>query len=411
MVDFKRHTLENGLRVIIHEDHNTPMASVCVTYDVGTKCEQFDKTGYAHLLEHIMFCGTEQVPNFDEVVQQAGGENNAFTNQDMTVYYQHVPAQNIEMAIFLEADRMQHLSFEASKFDREKKVVVEEFKECCLNEPYGDIWHHLGPLAYGDHPYSIPTIGLEMDHIANASVDDLKSFYNQYYTPSNAVLSIAGNVEANEVIACIEKWFSSIRDIAVPTHHRPLVTPIIKQGVRVEADVPLRSIYMAFNSATRLDRDYYLDDIISDILADGEDAPFYKELVKKKEIFSDLEAYITANIEGGLFVIEGRLSEGVDFEVGQREIWQLLDHFSKNPVHEKTMNKIQNRIEHNVIVSELNNMHKAMSLGYYETLGDVSLINKDKEVYMSLKVDEIQQRAINLFDASKCCVIYYDTID
>lgn len=411
MVEFIRHTLANGLRVIIHEDPNTPMASVCVTYNVGTKFEQSDKTGYAHLLEHIMFCGTSAVPNFDEVVQQAGGENNAFTNQDMTVYYQHVPAQNVEMALYLEADRMQDLAFDSSKFDREKRVVVEEFKECCLNEPYGDIWHHLGPLAYGEHPYSIPTIGSQLEHVADATVEDLKAFYSTFYTPSNAVLSIAGNVQAQQVIKWVEKWFSEVQDQVVPTTTRPSVEMMKKASLEVKADVPLRSIYMAFNSSDRMNRAYYLDDIISDILADGEDAPFYKELVKEQEIFTDLEAYITASIDGGLFVIEGRLTDENDFETGLNAIWQLLDRFCDDLVPERTMHKIQNRIEHNVIVSELSNMHKAMSLGYYETLGNASMINNERDIYLSIKVDEIQERARFMFDRSKCCVIYYDTID
>lgn len=408
MINFKRFVLDNGLRLLVNEDDSTPMVSVCTTYYVGTKDEDEGKTGFAHLFEHLMFGGSANAANFDYYIQKAGGENNAFTNQDMTVYYEYLPCENLELAFWLESDRMQALNLNKDNLSKERKVVLEEFKESCLNEPYGDIWHHIGPLCYQKHPYRVPTIGEKPEHIESATLEDVEAFYQRFYCPDNAVISVSGNVKAEQVFQLCQKWYA---DIPKGGLHKPPLIKEPKQQARrektVASNVPLDAIYMVFQGAERQQFSYYVDDIITDILAEGEASLLYEQLVKKKAVFSSIDAYITGSVEQGLVVIEGKLVQGVSFEAAERAVWEVLNPLKDQCIGQEELEKIQNRIEHNMEFSEINNLHKAISLGYYELLGDAALINEEKENYKKITANDIQQRCQSLFDDEAVSVLYY----
>ncbi|MCP4439576.1 MAG: insulinase family protein [Aureispira sp.] len=412
MIKFERYKLANGLTLIVHPDVSTPLVSVCLTYKVGTRNEQPERTGFAHLFEHLMFGGSKNAPRFDDHIQQAGGENNAFTNQDITVYYDIVPKDNIELALWLEADRMLNLNLDQQSLDIQRKVVIEEFKEVCINEPYGDIWHHMGPLAYKNHPYSIPTIGKTFKHIEDATLGDVKAFFDQYYCPNNAILTISGDVEPLHVLELVKKWFGDIPSGNTPTPQFPAVNlPKQHQHIDVEANVPLNGLYLAFYSANRLAQDYYADDLLSDILAEGETSRLYDELVKKQQLFSDLDAYITGTIDQGLLVIEGKLSEDISFQEAEDAIWELLERLKTEPLNPQEFKKLLNCVEHNLEFGETSHLHKAMSLGYYETLGDAHWINQEQERYKKLTPEVLQKRAQQVFQKNLSSSIYYKSVD
>ena len=409
MVNYERFVLNNGLKVLVHHDPSTPMATVCMTYDVGTKDEAFDKTGYAHLMEHLMFLGSKNATNFDEIIQKAGGENNAFTNQDMTVYYDTVPLNNLESALFLEADRMRHLKLSKRAFEKEKKVVVEEFKETSIDEPYGDIWHHIGPLVYQVHPYQIPTIGLKIEHISESNQEDLECFYRQFYCPQNAILSLSGNFRAGDIIEKVKFWFENI-DAGEKNKRNLPIEPIQNQQRRltVEADVPAAAIYIIFHSAERKHQDYYFDEVISDIMGEGESALIYKKLVKEKEIFSEADVYITGTIDTGLFILEGKVQENKSLEEAEIALWEMMDQFKSVLQDKKELDRIKNKIEHNLEFAEITSFHKAINLGFYELLGDVEWINQEAEKYNQISVEQLQNRAKDLFRREKASIIYYE---
>jgi predicted Zn-dependent peptidase len=405
---FTRYKLDNGLKLLVHQDKSTPLVSICMTYNVGTKDEEAGKTGFAHLFEHLMFGGSKHALSFDDNIQQAGGENNAFTNQDMTVYYEYMPYQNLETALWLEADRMLNLNLDAKSLEREKKVVLEEFKESCLNEPYGDIWHHIGPMAYKVHPYKVPTIGEVPQHIEDATLEDVKAFFDRFYCPNNAVLSVSGNVEPSEVFELTQKWFGEIEPglvNKVKFPHEPTQTE--KRVVEVSANVPLNALYLVFHSVERSHNTYYVDDFITDVLAEGDASQLYQNLVKEQELFSSIDAYITASIDTGLIVVEGKLSDNVSFEEAERAIWKELDKLKNSLLPEEAVEKFQNRTEHNIEFSEMNNLHKAINLGYYEVLGDATMINEEKIKYNAITAVDVQERSQQLFQDSKCSVLYY----
>lgn len=405
---YSRYTLDNGLTLLVHEDKNTPLVSVCMTYKVGTKDEQAGKTGFAHLFEHLMFGGSKHAPNFDDFIQQAGGENNAFTNQDMTVYYEYLPCQNLELALWLEADRMLHLNLTEENLERERKVVLEEFKESCLDEPYGDIWHHIGPLAYQKHPYSVPTIGMIPAHIEQATLEDVQAFFTQYYCPNNAILSLAGNVNGEDAFQLVQKWFGDIpAQVSTPKTLPQEPEQTERRSLEVVANVPLNALYLVFHSSERVSDDYYIDDFITDVLAEGEAAQLYQQLVKEQELFVSIDAYITASVDKGLLVIEGKLVDGVSFEQAEQAIWEELAILKEEPLSKTAVEKFQNRVEHNMEFSELNNLHKAISLGYYEALGDADLVNQEKERYQKITPADIQRRSQAIFRAESSSVLYY----
>lgn len=408
MIEYNRYQLKNGLRVLIHEDASTPLVAVNLLYEVGSRDESANRTGFAHLFEHLMFSGSRHAPNFDELIQMAGGENNAFTNSDITNFYEVLPAQNLDIALFLEADRMQHLNITQQKLDVQKKVVVEEFKETCLEKPYGDVWHELSDLAYTVHPYRWPTIGLVPSHISEASIDDVRHFYKEHYCPNNAVLVIAGNVKAPEALERVRHYFEPIptKQLAPkvktlePKQHRP------KRKTKF-AEVPLDSIFFAFHMPDRLDPDFIALDLLSDILANGDSSRLVKKLYKDEESFSHIDAYVTGTIDPGLFVIEGRPSDDVSRETCEALIWEEIKRVKKEGVSEKELRKCQNKFESSMIFSEMNVLNKAINLAYFESLRKVEYINEELELYKAVTMEQIQQAAKRFLTKKNCNRLFY----
>jgi predicted Zn-dependent peptidase len=408
MVDYHKLTLKNGLIVLLHQDYATPMVAVNVLYKVGSKNESPSKTGFTHLFEHLMFGGTPNVANFDKAMQKAGGENNAFTNSDITNFYDLMPYQNLKSALWLEADRMRGINLNKKSLNTQKKVVVEEFKETCLNEPYGDMWHHISEMLYPDHPYNWPTIGKEISHIESSSLEDVQKFFNEYYRPDNAILAICGRFDMDDLKEQVEEWFSNITcDIsAIPSLHNVPNVPVEQTKV-IHSNVPSPCIILGFKMKDRLHPDYYVADLISDILSSGRSSRFYQNLIKEKEIFSNLDAYISGVTDEGAFIVEGKLMDDVLIEDAQEAIWEELDNLKNQCLDELELRKIKNKAESSLIFSETNVLSKAMSLAYYEYLGDVDLINTEYLKYEDITTEDIQRVANDVFDKTKVATLIY----
>ena len=407
MISFEKYVLDNGLRVILHQDTSSPMAVVNVAYDVGSRDEEQERTGFAHLFEHLMFGGSANIPDFDKPIQMAGGENNAFTNSDMTNFYNILPAQNVETALWLESDRMMKLDFSQKSLAIQKKVVIEEFKETCLNQPYGDMWHHLSDLAYKEHSYRWPTIGLVPEHIENANLVDVEAFFYRFYRPNNAVLVVAGNIQIEETKQKISKYFDDI-PAGVQTNRKLPVEPKQKilRSKTVEAAVPLPSIIMAFNMCDRLNDDYYAIDLLSDILANGRSSRFFVNIYKQS-ICSTIDAFISGTFDPGLFIVEARPMPGVSIDQAREVIWKELDEVKRNGVLDEELEKIRNKTESSLVYSEVSVLHKAMNLAYYEILGDANMINLQSEKYQKIKAEDIKRVANEILLPEQCNEIIY----
>ena len=408
MIPFEKFVLPNGLRVIVQEDHTSPMAVLNIIYDVGAKDENPDQTGFAHLFEHLMFGGSVNIPSYDEPLQRVGGENNAFTNNDFTNYYIQVPAVNIETAFWLESDRMLSLAFSEKSLEVQRNVVIEEFKQRYLNQPYGDVWLKLKPLAYQVHPYQWATIGKEISHIENAKIADVKAFFAKHYNPSNAVLVVAGAVTLAEVKSLCDKWFSPIpAGIKYERNLPDEPIQLAERSLKVYAKVPTDAIYKAFHIDSRLSGLYNTADLISDILSRGESSRLYQSLVKNKRIFSEINAYISGDIEPGLLIVEGKLMPGITMEQADESIWIALDEMKTDTVQVREMQKNINKLVSAFVFGEMSLLNKAMNLAYYELLGDANLINVELEQYQQITVEAIQAYAKQIFRKENCATLYY----
>lgn len=408
MVNFTRKVLSNGLRVLVHEDTSTPLVAVNITYYVGSRDEHAERTGFAHLFEHLMFAGSKNVPDFDDPLQHAGGENNAYTTNDYTTFYEILPADNIETALWLESDRMLALNISKKSLEVQRKVVVEEFKETCLNEPYGDAWHHLSDLMYRRHPYRWPVIGLAPEHVENATLDEVRLFYRNWYTPSNAVLSIAGNIDAGLAMELAEKWFGNIPAAAAPERKLEPEPPQSAPAYReVQAHVPVQAVFLAFRTPARMEHAFYAVDLLSDVLAQGHSSRLYRRLLKERKIFSQIDAYITANIDPGLFVIEGRPAEGITAKEALEAVWEELKQLVETPIDERELKKIQHRFESTVVFSEISVLNKAQNLGFYEILDRAELMNEEVNIYLSVTPDDIRRAAADLFRPDNSGTLVY----
>ncbi|MFN0213634.1 MAG: M16 family metallopeptidase [Saprospiraceae bacterium] len=408
MTHFTRRILPNGLRVLVHEDHSTPLVAVNVSYFVGSRDEHPDKTGFAHLFEHLMFSGSKNVPDFDDPLQRAGGENNAYTTNDYTTFYEIVPAENLETALWLESDRMLALNIKKKSLEVQRKVVVEEFKETCLNEPYGDSWHHLSEMMYQHHPYRWPVIGLAPDHVENATIQDVRFFYKNWYTPSNAVLSIAGKVNTEEAFMLSEKWFSNIPAGQVPVRQlqkEPVKT--VAAYKLVKANVPVPAIYLAFRTPARIDKAFYPVDLLSDVLALGPSSRLYRRLLKEQNLFSSIDAYVTANVDPGLLVIEGRPSDGISVEDAIAAIWKELDQLKTEAIEERELQKIQHRFESTLVFSETSVLNKAQNLAFYELLDRAELMNEETDIYLGISPREMLETAKEVFTPENSATLVY----
>jgi zinc protease len=408
MIKFEKFTLENGLRVLVHEDKSTPMAVVNVLYDVGARDESPDKTGFAHLFEHLMFGGSINIPVYDEPLQTAGGENNAYTTNDLTNYYCQLPAENIETAFWLESDRMLSLAFSKKSLEVQRKVVCEEFKEHYINKPYGDVWHKLRNLVYTTHPYKWMTIGASLKHVEDATLEDVKAFFKKHYNPSNAILTVAGNIDVEQIKTLTEKWFGPIP--AGEKYNRNLpVEPkqTAPRTLEVKADVPLDALYKCWHIYPRTDDRYYTADLISDILSGGGSSRLYQSLVKEQQLFSSLDCYHMGSTDAGIMVIEGKLVKGIDIKKAEAAINEEIKKMQATGISVEELEKVKNKTESAMAFEDMSVMNRASSIAMYELLGDADLMNSELEKYRAVTAENILEETRIIFDENNCSTMYY----
>lgn len=408
MINFEKFELENGLRVIVHIDCATPLACINILYDVGARDENPEQTGFAHLFEHLMFGGSSNIENYDEPLQLVGGENNAFTTNDITNYYLTLPAENIETGFWLESDRMLSLAFSDKSLEVQRSVVIEEFKQRYLNQPYGDVWLLLRPMAYKVHPYSWDTIGKEIAHIENAKIEDVKNFFKKYYNPNNAIMVVAGNVSVEEVKRLSEKWFAPIPKGY--EYKRKLPVEPEQTGARsltVERDVPADAIYKAYHMCSRYDKEYYAIDLISDILSQGNSSRMHNTLIKEKKLFSDIHAYVMGDFDKGLFVVSGKLAVGISMEEAEAGINEELEKIKNQLVQNEELTKVKNKVEATHVFGEVEVLSKATNLAVSELLGNANIINEEVSKYLAVTAEEIKKQASIVFKPQNCSTLYY----
>ena len=408
MIQFEKFQLDNGLKVLVHQDTSTPMAVVNVLYNVGAKDEDPNKTGFAHLFEHLMFGGSVNIPVYDEPLQRAGGENNAYTTNDLTNYYCQIPAENIETAFWLESDRMLSLAFSKKSLEVQRKVVCEEFKEHYINKPYGDAWHKMRSLAYTKHPYRWMTIGASLQHVEDATMEDVKDFFFQFYRPNNAILVVTGNVQTEQVKQLAEKWFGPIEA------GKPYVRNLPKEPVQeksrsmdVRADVPLDMLMMTWHMGGRFDEGYHATDLITEVLGGGTSARLYEQLIKVKQIFSSIDCYHFGTVDPGLLVIEGKLVKGISMAVAEKAVLEEVEKIKNEILNAKEVQKVINKTESVICFEDMSIMNRAHSLAYYELLGDADLMNKELSMYQKVTPSMIQHTAQEIFQDSNRNTLYY----
>ena len=408
MIQFEKFQLDNGLKVLVHQDTSTPMAVVNVLYNVGAKDEDPAKTGFAHLFEHLMFGGSVNIPVYDEPLQRAGGENNAYTTNDLTNYYCQIPAENIETAFWLESDRMLSLAFSKKSLEVQRKVVCEEFKEHYINKPYGDAWHKMRSLAYTQHPYRWMTIGASLAHVEDATMEDVKDFFFQFYRPNNAILVVTGNVETEQVKQLAEKWFGPIE--AGKAYVRNLPKEPVQEKSRtmdVRADVPLDMLMMTWHMGGRFDEGYHATDLITEVLGGGTSARLYEQLIKVKQIFSSIDCYHFGTVDPGLLVIEGKLVKGISMAVAEKAVSEEIEKIKNEILDAKEVQKVINKTESVICFEDMSIMNRAHSLAYYELLGDADLMNKELGMYQRVTPTMIQHTAQQIFQENNRNTLYY----
>ena len=408
MIQYEKFILDNGLRVLVHEDKSTPMAVLNVLYDVGAKDESPDKTGFAHLFEHLMFGGSKNIPSYDEPLQVAGGENNAFTTNDLTNYYCQLPAENIETAFWLESDRMLSLAFSKKSLEVQRKVVCEEFKEHYINKPYGDVWHKMRELAYTTHPYRWMTIGASLKHVEDATLEDVKAFFNKHYTPCNAVLVIAGNIETAQMKVLAEKWFGPIS--AGEKYNRQLPVEPKQNASRfleVKSNVPLDALYKCWHMPSRMDERYYAAELISDILGGGGSSRLFQSLVKEKQLFSNIDCYHFGSTDAGLMTIEGKIVKGINIKDAENALMEEINKIVENGISTTELEKVKNKAESALAFEDMSLMNRASNIAMYENLGEAELINTELSKYQAVTADEILAQARIIFDENNCNTMHY----
>jgi zinc protease len=407
-IDYKKYTLSNGIRFIVHEDHTTPMAVLNVLYDVGARDEDPGKTGFAHLFEHLMFGGSVNIKDFESPLLMAGGENNAFTTNDLTNYYIQLPAENIETACWLESDRMISLAFSEKSLNVQRKVVIEEFKEHYINRPYGDVAFKLRELAYKTHPYRWMTIGQELSHIENAKLSDVKAFFQKHYCPANAILVMAGNIKAEKALELAEKWFGNIPSGEKYIRHIPAEPKQESARIQeVKADVPLDALYKALHVGSRTDKSYYTMDLIGELLGGGGSSRLFQTLVKEKKLFSNIECYHFGSSDPGLLLIEGKLIKGTSMKTADQAILEELDKLSSKTIEEKELMKVKNKTESAILFEDMSLMNRASNLAMYELMGDVAYMNTELDKYLEVTTGEIRELSASIFDENNSSTLYY----
>ncbi len=408
MIQYDKFSLSNGLKVIVHRDEATPLACINILYDVGARDEEESRTGFAHLFEHLMFGGSINIPSYDEPLQRVGGENNAFTTNDITNYYLTLPAENLETGMWLESDRMLSLAFSEKSLEVQRNVVIEEFKQRYLNQPYGDAWLLMRPLAYKVHPYKWATIGKEIKQIEDARMEDVKAFFKKHYCPKNAIMVVSGNVTTEQVKTLSEKWFGPIPAGEKPPRNlpeEPRQNEYRKQ--EVSRDVPFDSLNMAFHMCDRRDKDYHVMDLLSDILSRGSSSRMYNRLVKEKKIFSEVSAFVMGDMDKGLFVVSGKVSPGISIDQAEEAVFTELEKLSTTLVSDRELNKVKNKVESSLLFAEMSILDKSMNFAYFELLGDANMINTEVDKYLAVTSADIQRVAKEVLRKTNCSSLHY----
>lgn len=408
MIEYQHFELKNGLKVYVHQDKSSPIAAFNICYNVGSRDENPEKTGFAHLFEHLMFGGSKNIPSYDEPLQSVGGENNAFTSPDITNYYITLPVNNLETAFWLESDRMLSLSFDPKVLEVQRNVVIEEFKQRYLNQPYGDIWLKLRPLAYQVHPYRWATIGKEISHIENATMEDVKEFFYSHYLPNNATLVIGGNVDLKEVEKLCEKWFGGIPDGKIAVRNLPK-EPVqtLERRLETSAKVPLNALYKAYHVPGRYENGYFEADLLSDVLGRGKSSRLNQVLVKEKKLFNSISAYSTGSLDPGLLVIAGHLNQGVDIESAEGEIEKVLDTIKSEEISQTEFAKIKNQAKATIGFGEVELLNRVMNIAFAANAGDVNYCNQDMGKIDAVKLNEIQNTANQILKKENCNTLIY----
>ena len=412
MITVNKYTLSNGLRVVHWENPSTEMVALNLLYNVGARDEHPEHTGFAHLFEHLMFGGSINIPDYDTHVQQAGGENNAWTNNDITNYYITLPRQNVETGFWLESDRMLSLDFSERSLDVQRHVVIEEFKQRHLNQPYGDVGHLVRSMAYKVHPYQWPTIGKDTAHIENATLEEVKDFFFRFYAPNNAILAVTGNISFKETVMYTEKWFGPIPKRNVPTRQLPLEPKQTEERrMTVERNVPMDALYMTFHMCNRLHPDYYVHDMMSDLLSNGNSSRFIRHLIQEKQLFSNIDAYIAGSIEEGTFHINGRPAPGISLEEAEAAVWQELEAMKTEKTDLYELEKVKNHYESEQIFGNINYLNVATNLAFFELISKAEDINDEVAKYRAVGIEDIQRVASETFVRENCSVLYYKKND
>lgn len=408
MIDYNEFELTNGLKVLVHEDRTTPIATFNLLYNVGAKDENENKTGFAHFFEHFMFEGSKNIKNYDTEMQIAGGDNNAFTTNDLTNYYETLPASNIETAFWLESDRMMELDFNQKSLDTQISVVSEEFKENYINKPYGDMWHILSDMCYTKHPYRWPTIGYNLDHIANIKMQDTKDFFYKYYRPNNAILTIAGGVKTSEMERLAKKWFGDIEhgDLIVRNIPKEPKQTAARRKI-VEGNVPVDALMIAYHICSRTDEKYYATDLVSDLLGTGSSSRLYNELVQEKNLFSHITCYISGYDEEGLIVFDGKLSKGVSLEEAENGVLECIEKFKSEKISERELEKVVTKTINYLAFSNISNVNKSFHMAYFKTIGELGLINGEIQKYNEVTSQQIYEVANDIFQVKNSNTLYY----
>ena len=406
MIEFERYRLNNGLKVLLHHDKTTPMAVVNTLYDVGARDEHEDKTGFAHLFEHLMFGGSIHIEDFDQELQKAGGESNAFTSNDLTNYYEIIPANNIETALWLESDRMLSLAFTDKSLEVQRSVVIEEFKQRYLNQPYGDVWLELRPLAYEKHPYQWATIGKDISHIEKAVMSDVKAFFKKFYCPSNAILCVSGNFDSGTIKQLIEKYYGTIPGGIKPARILPLEPPQKEFREKlIERDVPASAFYYAFKMSERKNIGYYLGDFLSDAIGKDQSSILNVALKKEQSLVSEINAFITGSFDDGLFLITGKLSDDVDFNTLDSALWKELEKIKAKGFTTRKLNSLKNKLSTAKAFQEQGLLNKSISLCMFELLGDANGINEEVQIYNNIENDDILGFANSILRKENCSLL------
>ena len=411
MINYRKFSLDNGLRVLVHEDKSSPLVAMNILYDVGSRDEEPEMTGLAHLFEHLMFGGSVNIPEYDMPLQMAGGENNAFTNNDITNYYLTIPAGNMETGFWLESDRMMELDFSQKALDTQRKVVIEEFKQRYLNQPYGDAILKLKPLAYKIHPYRWPPIGMDVSHIENADLDQIKKFFFSHYAPNNAIIALTGNISYDSALELSQKWFGPLKSRKIGKRNLP-VEPLQNEErkLTLEKDVPSEALYKVWHIGSRKSSDFYTLDLITDLLAGGESGRLHTRLVREKKLFSEINAYITSDIDPGLIIIQGKLMKGIDLTQADEAVQNVISELKGGAHLNEEMEKVKNKFEASTVFSNTSILNKAISLSFYELIGNAELINTEVDEYRNVSEKMVEAATGKYFIPENCSTLYYKSI-